>query len=115
MALGSPLTVPISAANMGDNTLVNGVAGSRIVVVGYVLMSSGTVNAEFYDGPSTNSLNLTGALPLIAQAGVTAPLSPLSEVSGLYWFATSSGNALILNLSGAVGCFGHLTYCLTKA
>jgi hypothetical protein len=100
-------SVAISAASSGDNTLIAAVTGRRIVVTGYVLISSGTVNAAFKSGASTA---LTGAFPLTAQAGASAAPWSGAGTRKVGWFATSSSEALVLNLSGAVGVYGHLTY-----
>lgn len=112
MAIGSPLSAKIAASSSGDNTIIAGVAGYRIAVVGYVLVASGTVNAKFKDGASTD---LTGPMNLVANAGVSAPLAGINEAAQMSWFQTSAGNALVLNLSGATEVDGHCVYCLIPA
>ena len=108
MAFGSPQYVKIAASSNGANTLVTGVTGFRIMVLGYVIVASGTVNAKFVDG----STDITGPMNLVANAGVAAALAPMSEHSEIGWFQTSSGANLVLNLSAGVEVDGHLTYCL---
>lgn len=115
MAAGSPLYAPIAAASNGDNTLITGTAGYRIVVLGYVLLSSGTVTATFYDGPSSGAIKLSGGFQLAAQAGMTCPVCNFTENAQAGWMQAASGNNLILKLSGATEVDGHITYCLTAA
>lgn len=112
MAQGSLLSAPIAASSSGDNTIVAAVTNKRIVVVGYVLIATGTVTVKWYNGASSGSLNLSGGMQLTAQAGAVAPLAPQSEFGQGGWFQTSIGSALILNLSGATEIDGHLAYYL---
>lgn len=102
----------ISAASSGDNTIVAGVTGKRIVVLGYVLVGGGTVNATW---KSSGGTALSGAMPLSSSTVVTAPVVPpgagpaaVGYTEG--WFATLAGEGLVLNLSGAVGVYGHVFY-----
>lgn len=98
------LFAKIDCAGNGNNTLVAAVAGKKIRVRSYVLMAGGTVNAKFQSGASGN--DLTGAFPLTAQAGISAP------EAGDGQFETDVGSLLNLNLSGAVQVSGHLRYSL---
>lgn len=96
----------ISVTSSGANTLVAAVPGFRITVTGYVLISAGTVDVTF---KSSTTTNLSGAMPLTAQAGASAPLAwSFGRREG--WFTTAVGELLNLNLSAAVGVYGHLTY-----
>lgn len=105
-------SVPVAVSGNGDNQLVAAQTGAVIRVVGYVLMSRGTVNAKFQSssGPGTD---LTGALPLTAQAGAVAPITPRAS-SGLHdgWFDTNAGEKLNLNLSAGVEVDGHVSYII---
>ena len=91
----------ISASSSGDNTIVAADSGKAYRVLSYVLVASGAVAAKWKDGASTD---VSGAMSLAANSVVPAPHSPSGHV------ATSKGNALILNLSGATAVNGHLTY-----
>jgi hypothetical protein len=115
VAIGSPQYATISAAGNGDNTVVAAVAGYRIVVLGYVLVGSGAVNATWKSDTGGGAVALSGAIPLGAQTVVTAPAIPATSDSDAGYMQTASGKALNLNLSGAVGVFGHLSYALKAA
>lgn len=91
----------IDAATSGDNTLVSGSAGNQIIVLNYLLVSGGTVNATFSDGTTPFS----GAIPLVANGGASFPGDVDSPA-----FKVTEGEDLILELSGAVQVSGHLAY-----
>lgn len=106
-ALGPVLYAPISANSSGDNTLLAGISGMKIRVLGYVLVGAGAVNVFFQSGAAGDAL--TGTMTIAgAGGGNSAP------PSGLGYFETDEGELLNLNLSGAVGVNGHLTYQLVK-
>lgn len=91
----------IATAAAGATQLVAAVVGKRIRVLGYTLVAAAAVTAKFQS--ATN--DLTGALPLAANGGASptgAPQVPL--------FETNVGEALNVNLGGAVAVAGHLTY-----
>lgn len=89
----------IDTAGSGDTEIVAAVAGKRIVVVNYVLISAGIVNVRWKSG----STNKSGALPLVANSGAVVP-------GDGRWFSTGIGEALNLNLSAAIQVSGHLSY-----
>lgn len=100
----TPLTPKFAAINVaaaGDNTVVAAVAGKRVRVLKYTIMSAGTVGAKFR---SSSATDLTGPMPLLANSGVGGAFCPV----GL--FETAPGEALVLNLSVASAVGGHLTY-----
>lgn len=99
-------SVPINASASGDNTLVASVPGRRIRVMGYALSFSGTVNAQFTDGAGGSAL--AGLFYGAAGGNVKADAVPPVMGSQPGWFATSQGNALVLNLSAAVAVGGVL-------
>lgn len=86
-------------------TIVAAVPGYRIIVCGYTLMASGTVNVKFQS--HTTPTDLTGLLYLIANTGASPAINP----AGL--FATLVGEALDLNLSAGIAVGGHLNYILS--
>lgn len=103
----TPVRVAVSAASMGDNTLVSADATKKIKVLGYQLVIDGTVTATFKSGASTS---LSGAMALTgAGASLTAPL--IAPGQG-HWLETAVNEALVLNLGGAVGVRGFLIYVL---
>lgn len=102
-------TIAISASSNGDNTLLAAVTGRRIVVIAFALSFSGTVNAKFKDGASTD---LSGLYYGVADTFVQVPALPLLQWGPIGHFATSQGNALVLNLSAGVAVGGHVVYDL---
>ena len=96
-----PKFAVITASSSGQNEIVAAVTGKRIRVVGYNYISSGTVNAAWRSGATT----VIGGLGYwVANTGKVAPFCPVG------WFQTASGEALNLNLSGAVAVGGEVTY-----
>lgn len=102
MPVGPIKHAVISAAGVGDNTVVeNTGSGKRVVILSYVLVAAGAVSIQWQDETS----NLSGVMPLAANGGIAARGSqeePLLE--------TGVGSDLQLNLSAAVAVTGHLTY-----
>lgn len=92
----------IDAATSGNNTLVAAVASRKIRVLAYMLESSGTVTVRFES--DADGTALTGQMPTTAQNILSAGFNPAG------WFETVAGELLNLELSGAVGVDGHLTY-----
>lgn len=97
----TPKFAIISAASSGDNIIVAAVTSKKIRVLNYTLVSAGTVNAYW---KSATAGALSGAIPLVANSGASPAYSPVGH------FETTAGEALDLNLSGAIGVYGHLTY-----
>lgn len=105
------LTAPIAASSSGDNSIVSGVAGFAIRVIGYVLSFSGTVNAKWMSDTGGGAVALSGLLYGVADTQVVAPAT---DQTARGWFQTASGKALNLNLSGAVAVGGHVVYELVS-
>lgn len=95
-------TVAIAVSSSGDNEIVAAVTGRRIKVTSFSIQATGTVNAKWKDGGSTD---LTGAYNWQAREGIAMGLA-----APAFLFATTAGNALNLNLSGAVSVVGHVSY-----
>ena len=91
----------LNISSSGDNTVVSAQSGQTVRLHKLLLVAVGAVNVKFKDGAGTD---LTPALPL--QAGGSIVL----DFDGEPWFVTSSGNALIINLSAAVQVSGRLYY-----
>jgi hypothetical protein len=102
----TPLFAAISVAAAGDNTLVAADATKKIKVLQYTIVADGTVAATFKSGAATA---LTGALPLVVNSGVASPF--VAPGHG-HLLETAVNQALVLNLSAAIGVRGHLTYIL---
>ena len=94
----------IDHAGSGDNTLVAAVAGKKIRVLSYVLVSAGAVTARFESAASGTALS--GQMTLAASTVVSAPYNKLGH------FETIAGELLNLELGGAVSVDGHLVYQL---
>lgn len=93
----------IDTASSGDQTIVAGVAGKTIRIYDMVWRASGTVNVTLKDGAGTN---LEGVHNCIQGDGIVYD----EKTSGEPHFILASGNAFILNLSGATQVSGHLWY-----
>jgi len=100
----TPLFTPVAAASNGDNTIISATGGKRIRVLSGAIVASGSVNVKFTDGAGGSGI--TGTMNFVSNSGVQIPFAPVGN------FQTSSGNALVLNLSGATNVGGWLTYLL---
>lgn len=99
----------VSVASSGNNEIVAAVSGRRIRVLGYVIVSSGAVNAKWRSA----STDLSGAMSMVDGEAIQAP--PVPATIGYIpdgWFMTAPGEALNLNLDGAVQVSGHIIYDL---
>jgi hypothetical protein len=77
-----------------------------VAVLGYVLSWSAAVNAKWKSGASTDLTGLHYGV-----AAVLVPIvAPVVSPNGRGWFQTALGEALILNLSGAVPIGGEVVY-----
>ena len=99
------LFAPISVAGAGDNPVVAADAAKKVKVLSYVLVADAAVAVKWRRGTT----DLSGAMSFIANSGAVAPA--VSPADG-WWFETGINEALNLNLSGAVGVRGHLSYTL---
>jgi hypothetical protein len=104
--LGSGASVPkfakIVASASGATTVVAAVTSKKIRVLSYVLVANAAVNTKFQS--HVTPTDLTGLEYLGSNGGVSAGFSPAGH------FETVAGEALDINLSGAVAVGGHLTY-----
>lgn len=96
----TPKFAVISCSSSGNNEIVAAVATKKIRVLNYSVISNGTVNAKWRSASTDKS----GLLYLIANVGASPAYSPVGQ------FETVAGEALNINLSGAVAIGGHLTY-----
>lgn len=101
------LFAPISVSSSGDSSVVIGVAGYSINVCSYIFVAGGNVSVKW----RSNTTDLSGAMPIITNGGISAPVS--SPGLGPL-FKTASGESLQLNLSTATLVAGHLGYYLQK-
>ena len=91
----------ITASSSGQNEIVAAVTGKRIRVLSYNYVCNGTVNVAWRSGATT----VIGGLGyFVANTGKVCP----KNEDG--WFQTAVGEALNVNLSGAVAIGGEGTY-----
>ena len=95
-------TEAISDANAGNNTIVAAVAGVRLKVYAIHFNVSGNVNMIWVDGTVGD---LTGDMNFNTREGYTNAVTPPA-----FLLATTAGEALIMNLSGAVAVDGWIAY-----
>lgn len=100
----APSTATIATSTSGDNTIVAAVTGRKIRVLGYVLSANAAVNTKWRSA----STDKTG-LRYFGSAGQES-IAPLSDDPEVFWFETAAGEALVLNLSGAVAVGGYVVY-----
>lgn len=98
------LFAKIDFAASGDNTVVAAAGvGLKNKVVSYVIVADAAVAAKWFSGAAGTALS--GAMSLAANGGVSAVGTP-----GSWLLETATNTALVLNLSGAVGVRGHISY-----
>lgn len=98
----TPKFAKIAVSSSGANTIVSAVTSKKLRVLSYVLVANGAVNAKWQS--HVTPTDLTGLSYLAANGGVSSGFCQFGH------FETVSGEALDLNLSGAVAVGGHLTY-----
>lgn len=99
---------PISTASAATTELVSLVSGKSIFVTSYDFMSAGTSNVTLVYGTGTNcgtgTTSLTGAYPLIAQAGISK-----GNGTGIV-LVVPAGNAFCITNSQAIQISGSTSY-----
>lgn len=98
----TPKFAKIVASSSGATTIVALVATKKIRVLAYKVIANAAVNVKWQS--HVTPTDLTGLSYFAANCGEVLPYNPLG------WFETISGEALDINLSGAVAVGGHLTY-----
>ena len=99
--LSEPQFAPISTAASGNTQLVAAVAGAKIRIVGFLLVTAGTVLVKFVSGASPD---LTGAMTLAVGKWISAEQAPFGILE------TAVGQPLNINLGSAVQTSGWLVY-----
>lgn len=100
----------INTASSGDNTIVAApAAAQKIRVLNYTLIAAGAVVVQWFSGASPTT-PLSGPMSLITGVPLS-PASPPMRVSDRGDLISAGlGQALVLNLGGAVQVSGHLEY-----
>jgi len=100
-----PQFANIKEVTSGDNVLVAAVGGKKLRVISMFLVAAGTVTVYFVDGANAAVAgDATTGIALVANSGFSLPFNPVG------WFESASGQSLDINLNGAVGVAGSLTY-----
>lgn len=94
----------IAASASGANTVVAAVPGCRIRVHNAQFVATGAVTVTW----KSNTTALSGAQAIAANGGIVLPESNLG------WFETGVGEALVMDLGGAVVVGGTLAYSLVR-
>lgn len=93
----------ISASTIGDNTVVNAVAGKVIRCVALCLVASGGVQTVRFESGASGTA-LTGVMDLAADGQLILP------ENGRGWFETAAGALLNLELVAATAVEGFIVY-----
>jgi hypothetical protein len=96
----TPKFATISTSSSGATSVVAAVASKKLRVLRLSLVANGAVNVKFQSA----STDRTGLYYLGANGGWVEPFCPVGI------FETAAGEALNVNLSGAVAVGGSLTY-----
>lgn len=91
----------IAISSSGDNTIVAAIANSYIRVIRYELVVNGAVIITW---KSSIAGALSGGMSFATNGGISTPECPAGIVQ------TAKGEALVINLGGAVSVGGSLTY-----
>ena len=98
----TPKFSTIVASASGVTTIVAAVASKKIRVLSWNLVTNGAVNVKWQS--ATTPTDKTGLHYFGANGGISVVFSPVGH------FETISGEALTINLSGAVAVGGSLVY-----
>lgn len=90
----------INTAVSGDNIIVAAVAGKKVGLYAVWFVSPGAVAVKFKNGASID-FHPASTIGSATNTGLY-----LLEHADDPWYETTAGNALILNLGGAVQCSG---------
>lgn len=101
LGITNPKRATISSSTSGDNTVVAAVTGKKIRVTALHLVTEGAVVLTWKSGATS----ISGALPYVGNSGLA-----MGNGASPIGLDTTSGEALVLNLSQAVGVRGWLAY-----
>lgn len=102
-----PRFAPFGGTSSGDTTVVAGVAGVKLRVIGGFWLALSTCNIYWASGAGGTAIaGSSGArMALAANGGVVLPIDP----SGKGYFESSEGAALVVNANTS-GLSGVVTY-----
>lgn len=98
----TPLRALISTSSSGTSQVVAAVANKKIRVLTGFLVAAAAVSVKFQS--AITPTDLTGAMPFATNGGLAIPYAQVGQ------FDTIAGEALSINLSGAVAVGGAITY-----
>lgn len=102
-----PLFVSVAVASSGDNSVVTGVTGKKVRVLGGHLTMVGTaVTIQFKSDTGGGATALTGAMAVAQNGSIPLPFNPFGH------FETAKAKDLNISLSGAQSVTGFLVYQL---
>ena len=99
---GTPKYATVVASASGATTVVAAVTGKKIRVLALEVLANAAVNVKWQS--ATAPTDKTGLAYLAPNGGYVLPFNPVG------WFETIAGEALSINLSGAVAVGGSLVY-----
>jgi len=99
-------TAIISTTAPGDSTIIAAISEKRIRVLAYTLSISSNSHIRWKSGatPISGEMHMSGGSSIAIHLGDQWP------GGGLPVLVTEPGEALVLNVGGAVTVGGHLTY-----
>jgi len=102
----TPLFTAIAFSGNGNNTVLSAVGGKRLRVLSMALVASTATGLHITDGPSGPGIYASSAFTsqFAANGGIVLPFNPLG------WFQTTSGSAVVFNISATSSIGGSLTY-----
>lgn len=98
----TPQFATVVASASGVTTIIALTAGKKIRVLAMQLTANASVNVKWQS--HVTPTDITGLAYLASNGGYVLPFNPAG------WFQTISGEALDINLSGAVAVGGSITY-----
>lgn len=98
----TPKFATITASSSGATTIVAAVTSKKIRVLSWTLVCNAAVNTKWQS--HVTPTDKTGLHYFAANGGISVPFSPVGH------FETVAGEALDINLSGAVAVGGSLVY-----
>ena len=102
LTIHTPKFAPITASASGATTIIALVASKKLRILGGFIVCAGAVSVNFQSHTTTTTK--TGTMPFASNGGIAIPFSPVG------WFETVAGEALDINLGGAVAVGGQVVY-----
>ena len=96
----------IDVATAGSNTIVAGVAGQKVRLLGYMLVAANTNTVQWL----SNATELTGPMTAIAGVQIAPPQGPFKVTQQVALMVTAPGDPLVLTLGVASQVSGHIYY-----